>query len=228
MDHAVRIINAGIEEVLVQNDKLHRASEAKEYQIKLFEEKTSYFLHYHFDPKTEYFDDRQHSLLEDDSRYRPLESTVAIKVLAYPLSHSGRYIHPKDLLHVLAERELPEEEERFSCGNWLTWLEDEDFFQYEVTPVRFYVIRNTKFKYGYSYPQYHEFLKTAKQASFSLLPRTQISPSLPAWTGTRKFVDGLPLNRITTIVEECFGVPFADTTLANWMTKGAKCFFLRW
>jgi transposase len=222
MDEAVKNVNLSLEEVLAQNELLRRALEAKDRQIKLLEEKINYLLHCRFGPKSERFDDRQQSLFEDNHTDSAQEPAVEVEVPAHTRRRGGRRIPPKDLPHVRVEHDLPEEEKRCGCGNPLTRIGEECSFQYDVIPAKFQIIENVKFKYGCTNPQCQHPPKTAQQNPPPPLPRTQASPGLLAWIGTSKFVDGLPLNRITTIAEKRFGVPLTSTTLANWTIKGAE------
>ena len=92
--------------------------------------------------------------------------------------------------------------------------------QYDVLPPTFRVLEHVRFVYAC--PKCDAAPKTAKQFPPAPLPRTQASPGILAWIGAGKFVDALPLNRIATMAERRFGVPFTTTTLADWMIKAAN------
>jgi len=202
-------------------EELRCSLEAKDHQIKLLEEKINYLLHHRFGSKSERFDERQELLFDNDDAVE-VEPATEIEVPAHTRKRGGRRLPPKNLPRVRVEHDLPEEEKQCTCGNCLTRIGEEVSFQYDVIPAKFQVIENVKFKYGCSNPQCNQPPKTAQQDPPPPLPRTQASPGVLAWIGTGKFVDGLPLNRIATIAEKRFGVPFTSTTLADWMIKGAE------
>jgi len=90
-----------------------------------------------------------------------------------------------------------------------------------VIPAKFQVIENVKLKYGCSNSTCNQPPKTAVQNPPSPLLRIQAYPGVLAWIGTSKLGDGLPLDRIVSIAQKRFGVPFTSTTLADWTIKGA-------
>jgi len=202
-------------------EELRCSLEAKDHQIKLLEEKINYLLHHRFGSKSERFDERQELLFDNDDAVE-VEPATEIEVPAHTRKRGGRRLPPKNLPRVRVEHDLPVAEKQCTCGNCLTRIGEEVSFQYDVIPAKFQVIENVKFKYGCSNPQCNQPPKTAQQDPPPPLPRTQASPGVLAWIGASKFVDGLPLNRIATIAEKRFGVPFTSTTLADWMIKGAE------
>jgi len=151
-----------------------------------------------------------------------LTRLTEIAVPAHTRKTGGRRIPPKNLPHIRIEHDLPEEKKRCTCGHCLTRIGEDISFQYDVIPPKFQVLENVKFKYACSNSTCRHAPVTAQQEPPPPLPRTQASPSILAWIGTGKFVDGLALNRIAGIMEKRFGVPFTSTTLADWMIKGAE------
>ena len=218
----MQIADSTIEEMLAQNEELRCALEAKEHQIKLLEEKIQYLLHHRFDSQSERFDDRQQSLFEDEKTSCEIETVTEVEVPTHTRRMGGRRNPPANLPRVRVEHDLAEEEKQCTCGHCLTRIGEETSFQYDVIPAKFQVIENVKLKYGCLNPACDQPPKTAQQNPPPPLPRTQASPGVVAWNGTSKFVDGLALNRIATIAEKRFGVPFTSTTLADWMIKGAE------
>ena len=222
METVVKLETKSAEDPLKIIDNLRCTLEAKEHQIKLLEEKINYLLHHRFGAKSERFDERQQLLFENEATPNEDESATEIEVPAHTRKTGGRRNPPKHLPRVRVEHDLPEESKQCTCGHCLTRIGEETSFQYDVIPAKFQVIENVKFKYGCSNPQCDQPPKTARQNPPPPLPRTQASPGVLAWIGASKFVDGLPLNRIATIAEKRFGVPFTSTTLADWAIKGAE------
>ncbi|MFL7870589.1 MAG: IS66 family transposase [Anaerolineales bacterium] len=222
METAIQIEENAAEDLLTIIDNLRCTLEAKDHQIKLLEEKIHYLLHHRFGSKSERFDERQQLLFGNEDATCEVASTAEIEVPAHTRKKGGRRIPPEDLPRVRVEHDLPEESKQCTCGCCLTRIGEEISFQYDVIPAKFQVIENVKFKYGCSNPQCDQAPKTARQDPPPPLPRTQASPGVLAWIGASKFVDGLPLNRIATMAETRFGVPFTSTTLADWAIKGAE------
>ncbi len=196
--------------------------EAKDHQIKLLEEKIHYLLHHRFGARSERFDERQQSLFDTPEQTDKTPSAKSITVPEHTRKLGGRRIPPKHLPRVRVEHDLPEAAKQCTCGHCLKRIGEETSYQYDVIPAKFQVIENVRFKYACSNPKCGQSPKTAPQDPPLPLPRTQASPGVLAWIGTSKFVDGLPLNRIASLAEKRFGVPFTSTTLADWMIKAAE------
>jgi len=222
METVVKLEEKTAEDPLKIIDNLRCTLEAKDHQIKLLEEKINYLLHHRFGAKSERFNERQQLLFDNEAAPSEIEPTTEIEVPAHTRKTGGRRNPPKHLPRVRVEHDLPEESKQCSCGHCLTRIGEETSFQYDVIPAKFQVIENVKFKYGCSNPKCAQPPKTAQQNPPPPLPRTQASPGVLAWIGASKFVDGLPLNRIATIAEKRFGVPFTSTTLADWTIKGSE------
>ena len=195
--------------------------EAKDHQIRLLEEKVNYLLHHRFGSKSERSNDCQRTLFEEDESPASEATTeIKIEVPSHKRTKGGRRKPPKHLPRIRIEHDLPEEQKQCSCGACLKLMGEEISEQYDVLPPKFQVLEHVRLKY--SCPQCHQPPKLAQQNPPAPLPRTQVSPGMLAWVGTSKFVDGLPLNRIATLMEKRFNIPFTSTTLAEWMIKGSE------
>jgi len=222
MEAVAKITDSRVTDVLKQNDELRCKLEARDHQIKLLEEKINYLLYHRFSSKSERFDERQLLLFDYEDTACEVEPATKVEIPAHTRKTGGRRIPPQSLPRVRVEHDLPEKEKQCVCGDYLNRIGEEVSFQYDVTPAKFHVLENVKFKYGCSNSKCKQAPKTAQQNPPPPLPRTQASPGVLAWIGASKFADGLPLNRIATIAERRFGVPFTSTTLADWTIKGAE------
>lgn len=87
--------------------------------------------------------------------------------------------------------------------------------QLDVEPARFRVLRHRRVKYRC--PCCEGRLVTAPMPA-QPLPKSQASPGLLAFVATSKYVDGLPLYRLSKQFER-IGVALPRQTLARWMVQ---------
>ncbi len=206
------------DEWLEDNERLRRANEELKKIIHLLEEKVAYLLHYRFGPKSERFDNGQQSLFDVETPDEVPDELQSIDIPAHKRKKKGgRRKPPKHLPRERIEHDLSDEEKLCHCGACRTKIGEEVSEQYDVLPPKFRVLEHVRFVYAC--PVCNAAPRTAEQYPPAPLPRTQASPGILAWIGTGKYVDGLPLNRIATIAERRFDVPFTTTTLADWMIK---------
>ena len=185
--------------------------------VRLLTEKVDYLTRQRFSPKSERFDPNQPSLFELEA---PDDAPAAPEPTDTPprkRKKGGRRKPPKHLPRERIEHDLSDTDKHCQCGACRTRMGEEVSEQYDVLPPTFRILEHVRFVYAC--PKCDAAPMTAEQFPPAPLPRTQASPGILAWVGTSKFVDGLPLNRIATLAERRFGVPFTTTTLADWMIK---------
>lgn len=119
-----------------------------------------------------------------------------------------------DLVHELpeAERVCPHH------GAPLEAFGEETSEQLDVVPARFRVLRHRRVKYRC--PCCEGRLLTAPMPA-QPIPKSQASPGLLAFVATSKYVDGLPLYRLSKQFER-IGVGLARQTLARWMVQSGE------
>jgi transposase len=116
-----------------------------------------------------------------------------------------------DVVHELAEHErvCPHD------GTALESFDEEVSEQLDVEPARFRVLRHRRKKYRC--PCCREHLRTAPMTP-QPVPKSVASPGLLAFITTAKYVDGLPLYRLSKQFERV-EVPLPRQTMARWMVQ---------
>ena len=217
------VVEKSISELLAENAKQQQTIERLNKTIRLLTEKVDYLIHHRFAPKSERLALDQRSLFElEEPDNVPTEPPPADPP-PRQRKKGGRRKPPKHLPRERIEHDLSDADKRCQCGTCRTRIGEQVSEQYDVLPPTFRVLEHVRFVYAC--PKCDAAPKTAKQFPPAPLPRTQASPGILAWIGAGKFVDGLPLNRIATMAERRFGVPFTTTTLADWMIKAADRLF---
>jgi len=119
-----------------------------------------------------------------------------------------------DIVHELpeAERVCPHD------GATLEAFGEETSEQLDVVPARMQVLRHRRVKYRC--PCCEGRLLTAPMPA-QPIPKSQASPGLLAFVATSKYVDGLPLYRLSKQFER-IGVELPRQTLARWMVQSGE------
>ena len=190
-------------------------------EIQLLQEKLHYLLHRHFGRSSEQSNADQGELFDAGVDDVAENEEAETEQITYTRKKGGRRKAPPNLPRERIEHDLPEADKHCACGACLARIGEEVTEQYDVIPPVFRVLEHVRFKYACPKCDEHG-VKTAAKARPDPLPRHQVSPGLLAWLGTSKYVDGLPLHRVATIMEKRFGVVFTSTTLAQWMIKAAE------
>lgn len=126
---------------------------------------------------------------------------------------------PEHLPRIEVVHELPEHER--VCPHDGTTLEcfgEETSEQLDVEPIRFRVLRHRRLKYRC--PCCSEHLRTAPMTP-QPIPKSAASPGLLAFITTSKYVDGLPLYRISKQFER-IEVSIPRQTMARWMVQSGE------
>ncbi len=221
METAIKTTQIEVNDPWVIIKNLHCSIESKDHQIKLLEERVQYLLHYRFGSKSEQLNDKQGSLFDDTEVPVEENTEEEIEVPSHKRKKGGRRKPPKDLERIRIEHSLTEQQQQCDCCGDLLQIKGEEITErYNVEPARFWIEEHVRLTYGGCHC--NKPLVTAPYDPPPPLPRTQASAGMLAWIGTSKFVDGLPANRIASIMEKRFGIPFTSTTLADWMIKAAE------
>ena len=214
-----------IAELSHTNAELQRTIALQQRQIQQLTDRLQYVLHGRFGRSSERFDGLQSDMFSPGTDEQPSEqSEPELEQITYTRKKGGRHRPPKDLPRVRIEHDLPEREKRCGCGSCLERIGEQTSEQYDVIPPVFRVLEHVRFKYACPVCEEHG-VTTAPKTTPDPLPRHQVSPGLLAWLGTSKYVDGLPLHRITNILAKRFGVKFTSTTLSQWMIKSNELLF---
>lgn len=123
---------------------------------------------------------------------------------------------PEHLPRIDVVHELPEAER--VCphdGAVLEAFGEESSEQLDVVPAKIQVLRHRRVKYRCPCCEGH--LRTAPMPA-QPIPKSQASPGLLAFVATSKYVDGLPLYRLSKQFER-IGVELPRQTLARWMVQ---------
>ncbi len=201
-------------------EDLHQIIECKDHEITLLQEKIDYLIRQKFASSSEKFPSNQPSLFEEEKEEITQEDDPEVEHIERKRKKGGKRPIPKDIPIIRVEHDISEADKVCSCGECMIRMKSFSSFQYDVTPARFSAIENIRFVYACA-AKCGAKLKTVPVAP-SVLPRSQVTPSLLAMIGVQKFEDALPLTRQAKIFKQRFGVPFSDTTLSNWMIKASE------
>ena len=189
-------------------------------EIKLLQEKVDYLIRQKFASSSEKFPSNQPSLFEEEKSEVIEEDDPEVEHIETKRRKGGRRPIPKNIPITRVEHDISEADKVCECGECMVRMKAFSSFQYDVTPARFSAIENIRFVYACS-AKCGAKVKTVPVAP-SVLPRSQVTPSLLAMIGVQKFEDALPLSRQAKVFKQRFGVPFSDTTLSNWMIKASE------
>jgi len=107
--------------------------------------------------------------------------------------------------------ELPEHERTCQCGCQLSEIGEDISEQLEIIPAKLQVIQHVRKKYACK--SCEETIKTAPRAN-TLLPKAIATANTMAYVITAKYVDGLPLYRLSTILKR-HGIEYPRQTLSQ-------------
>lgn len=139
------------------------------------------------------------------------------KIAAHERKHTaGRKAIPEHFPRILIEHDLPEEQKLCTCcatPHPLTRIGQEVRECYRFERPKISVERHIRFTYVCG--ERHEGVITAP-APPVILPKSMASPSLLAYLITSKFVDGLPLYRVSRQLERS-GMDLSPGTAGTWV-----------
>jgi transposase len=213
----VKVVKKSKSELRDENKQLRQTVDDLRKTVNLLTEKVHYLLHQRFSPKSERLEHDQASLFELEAPDDVPDPAEPATLPPKQRKKGGRRRPPKHLPRERIEHDLSDEDKRCQCGACRIQIGEQVSEQYDVLPPTFRVLEHVRFVYAC--PKCDGAPRTAEQQPPAPLPRTQASAGILAWIGASKFVDGLPLNRIATMAERRFSVPFTTTTLADWMIK---------
>jgi len=185
-------------------------------QNKYMQERIDQLTRMLFTSKSEKLNSNQPTLFGDNKEIIEVEEDEEIEI-AFKRKKGGRTTPPKDIARVRVEHDISDEDKVCNCGDIKHRIKEVVSEQYDIVPAKFQIIQNVRFVYGC---RCGEKPLTTPLAPF-ILPKTQVTPSFLATIAVQKFEDALPLYRQAKIFKNRFGVPFDDTTLANWMVKAS-------
>jgi len=126
---------------------------------------------------------------------------------------------PADLPRVDVLHDLPAEQQ--FCphdGSALKRIGEDVSEQLDIIPAKIQVLRHVRAKYAC--PCCDRHIALADRAA-QILPKSLASEGLLAYVATCKYIDGLPLNRISKAISR-IGVDLSRQTLAGWMIAVAQ------
>ena len=125
---------------------------------------------------------------------------------------------PPELPRVRHVIELSEEERQCSCGCTLVEIGEDISEQVDIVPAQVQVIQHVRKKYACK--GCDDTIKSASTADV-LLPKSIASGNTMAYVITSKYVDGLPLYRLSGILGR-YGIEFSRQTLSESVLKVAE------
>lgn len=154
----------------------------------------------------ELFDEADEQILDPAAETGNTTAAVSSK----PKPPSGRKPLPAELPRVDQVHELPESERQCACGCQLQEIGEEVSEQLDIVPATVQVIRHIRKKYACK--SCEETIKSAATPAV-LLPKALASANTMAYIITAKYADGLPLYRLSHILQR-HGVELSRQTLS--------------
>jgi len=133
----------------------------------------------------------------------------------------GRRAIDENLPRVIIEHDIPEAEKTCACGKHKTRIGEETSEQLDIIPPKVQVLRHVRYKYACrSCEGTEDDGPTVVIAPMppQPIPKSNASPGLLAYIVIAKFLDGLPLYRLTKIFAR-IGFDLGRGTMANWMIR---------
>ena len=123
----------------------------------------------------------------------------------------------KNLERVDVDYDLEESEKVCACGKQKKVIGVESIEQLAIKPQETYVIRHNRKKYGCDCGCAPVRAKMPRQP----IPKSQFSPILLAWIVVSKYVDGLPLYRLSKILMR-YGMKVCHKNMARALVKASE------
>lgn len=165
------------------------------------------------------FENEESVASEDDN-----EEVETIKVKGHKRTKRGRKPLPSHLPIVENIIDIPEEEKLCGCGCQKTVIGQETHDGLQHTPAQYSILRTTRLKYACKNCEGTEdngptvsIAPVPKQ----IIPKSFATSSLLAYIITAKFVDALPLYRLSKIFQR-EGITLGRGTMSNWVIALAK------
>lgn len=134
----------------------------------------------------------------------------------------GRKALDKDLPRVVIEHDIPEEDKICGCGRCRPRIGQETSEQLDIVPPKVQVLQHLRYKYG-RHPDCDCVEDDGPPVTIAPIPpqpipKSNASPALLAYIVIAKFLDGLPLYRLTKIFAR-IGLALCRGTMAGWMIR---------
>ena len=142
-------------------------------------------------------------------------------VKAQPTNKNTRPVRkplPPELPRVRHVIELSKEERQCSCGCTLVEIGEDISEQVDIIPVQVQVTQHVRKKYACKHCD--DTIKLAPKADV-LLPKSLASGNTMAYVIASKYVDGLPLHRLSGILDR-YGIELSKQTLSASVLKVAE------
>ena len=214
-------MDATIDSLYKDNKKLKKVLHEKEAVIEKLQEELRLYRRQKFQSQSEHYqhpDLFQKELFDAIGEIEPEQEASEINIP----SHTRKKRKPKGLSSSLPRVEvvydLPESERQCACGK-LRHSTEEITEQLAIIPAQSYVIRHIRKKY---FPCCGKTINTAPMPA-QPLPKTQASPQLLAYLMTSKFLDGLPLYRMSKILDR-HGCQLSRQNMARWLIQASQWF----
>jgi transposase len=144
-----------------------------------------------------------------------VDAEDTVEVAAHTKRRPKRKPLPVDLPRVVVQHDLPDAEQRCSCGGPMQVMGDKVSEQLDVIPAQVFILEHHR--PTYSCPKCDESIKTAPMPP-QPIPKSLASPGLLAHVAVAKYADGLPLYRQSKQFER-LGIDLPRNTLAGHMVK---------
>lgn len=205
---------------------LDKSAEAARYKARLeaLEEQLRLMRHKQFGANSEKAPDNRSNLFNEAE----LEALAAEnedgpageKAVTTPAKKraAGRKALPAELPRIRVEHDLDEADKVCSCGCQMVLIGEKTSEQLEIIPAQVQVIQNARLKY--SCKACEEGIKTASLPP-QPIPKSNVSPGLPAYLIIAKFMDALPLHRQEKIFNR-LGIDLQRSTLARCVIQASQ------
>ncbi len=164
--------------------------------------------------QTELFDEADAPAFAGDATQNDEGTPVA----THTRRKSARKPLPADLPRVDKVIELPESERQCPCGCELTEIGEDTSEQLDIIPAQVQVIRTIRKKYACKGCE--DTIKTAARPKV-LLPKSIASANTMAYVITSKYADGIPLYRLSGILER-YHIDLSRQTLCESVLRVAQ------
>jgi transposase len=197
-----------------ENLSLEQKIERLEAELRLFRKKA-------FQTRSEKFPSGQGDMFQDhlDELAKELDQKHDSKKINVPahkrVQRKSRRLDP-NLERVIREHDLDEDQKKCSCGKQKKVIGVETVEQLGIEPQKTYIIEHRRKKYACNCGCAPVRAPMPKQP----IPKSQFSPILLAWCVVSKYVDGLPLYRLSKILKRC-GMKICHKTMARALVQAS-------
>ena len=199
----------------------------KDRRIAELEEQLQLLLHKRFGASSEKSSADQFNLFNEAEAVTNEQAEAAADVREttvpeHKRKKPGRKALDKDLPRIVIEHDIPEEDKICGCGRCRPRIGQDMSEQLDIVPPKVRVLQHLRYKYGR-----HPDCECAEDDGPAVtiapmppqpIPKSNASPALLAYIVVSKFLDGLPLYRLTKIFAR-IGLALCRGTMAGWMIR---------